>query len=372
MVAKFNQLVAALYAGGYRFLAVFLVDYFSPQAISADFSRYFFWAGLIAVIAGVPVAARAQAKGMNLTHGHQVLLSAILLTIAVPFAFFFWQDSLEDFVLMIASGFLLSLFEIKRMERASEGRFGLLTLCSIVSLVALIAVTSFMQLSAGWLTVAIFAGLSLPLGFSYIIRPYTIKNKLPLEDAYKPVAANAFSSLLSTGLTFIVPLLLIEEFGREHSVHIAQAFAISTVAFSLPRYLSAGFIVAAKQGKATFDDVKGLAKKITGFAFLASGLFFLGSYFFAPEMVIFTALFVALQLSQSSLSYANWWMVHSQETKLLRLTIWSMLALAAAVAALFFTIPTGTERGEAMLIAFIGYQLLRFYMFASSKLTFTH
>lgn len=372
MVSKFNQLVAALYAGGYRFLAVFLVGYFSSQEVSADFSRYFFWAGLIAVISGVPVAARAQAKGMNLSHRNQIVLSAILLSLAIPFAYFFWQDSLEDFVLMVVAGFLLSLFEIKRMERASEGRFGLLTVSSIVSLVALIVINTLFELPAGWLTVAIFAGLSLPVGLSYFIRPFTIKNELPLQQAYKPVAANAFSSLLSTGLTFILPLMLIEEFGHDHSVHIAQAFAISTIAFSLPRYLSAGFIVSAKQGNATYEDVKGLAKKITAFALFASLLFYVGTYLLAPEMVIFTALFVALQLSQSSLSYANWLMVHSQETKLLQLTVWSMLALAAAVAVLFMTIPTGAQRGEAMLMAFIGYQLLRFFMFANTKFTFTH
>ncbi len=368
MLNKFHQLVAALYAGGYRFLAVFLVDAVFISEISADFSRYFFWAGLISSFAGLPIAARAQAQSRTLTFLQQIILCLILLVVAGGVAIAFWTDSNHSFVVTILAAGLISLFEIKRMERAADGKFALLTVCSIASLALLMVILLIPSIPADWLTAAIFGGLTLPILASYLFIPHKVTSGITLREAAKPVGANAASSLISTGLTFIFPLLLIEEFGHEHSTAVAQVYSIAAMSFSYPRYLSAGFIVAAKQGKAEMSDVKSLSKKIALFALVACSAFGLFSWFLAPSMFNFVLLFVAMQLSQLTLPYANWWTAHSREINVMQLNLISLFILSIFVAIIYAFTTNGEWRGQVILLSFVAYQFLRFLMYSRSKI----
>lgn len=367
MLNKFHQLVASLYAGGYRFLAVFLVDAFFVADVSADFSRYFLWAGLISTFSGLPIAARAQAQEKSLSFRQQLVLCLILLIISSIAVFFFWSDSIQSFAITMLAAGLISLFEIKRMERAAEGKFSLLTLCGIASLILLISILFMQTLPADWLTAAIFAGLTVPLIITYSIVPHKIISPITLREAVRPVGANAVSSLIVTGLAFAFPLLLIEEFGREYSSTIAQVYAIATLSFSYPRYLSTGFIVSAKQGKAKITDVTVLAKKIFLFILPASLLFAAVSWVIAPEMFNFLWLFVAMQLSQLSLPYANWWTAHSREINSMKLNFISLVILSFGIATIYAFTTNEQWRGQMFLLSFAGYHLFRFFMYSYSE-----
>lgn len=364
MLNKFHQLVASLYAGGYRFLAVFLVDAFFVAEVSADFARYFFWAGLICSFAGLPVAARAQAQEKSLSFRQQLVLCLVLLLISSIAVFFFWNDSIQSFAITMLAAGLISLFEIKRMERAAEGKFSLLTLCGIASLILLISILFMQTLSADWLTAAIFAGLTVPLVITYSIVPHKITSPITLKEAIRPVGANAVSSLIVTGLTFAFPLILIEEFGREHSSTVAQVYAIAAMSFSYPRYLSAGFIVKAKQRNANLNDVINLSKQIFLYALTTCSLFALFSWLLAPDMFNFLLLFVAMQLSQLSLPYANWFTAHSKEVNAMRLNFISLIMLSLVIALIYATTTNGEWRGQVILLSFVGYQFLRFLLYS--------
>jgi len=357
-------MVAALYAGGYRFLAVFLIDFAFSPALSSDFARYFFWCGLITSVAGLPVAARSQVQKNPLSHLQQFAMAILLLLPTAIVSWFFWQDSLYSFGLTFLAGALLMGFEIMRMERAALGQFGLLTLCSIISLFGLLALTQVPTESAELVVILTFAGLAVPVFISYFIVPYPVPATLTIAQATRPVSANAVSSLISTGLTFIVPLLLIEEFGRDYSAALAQVFAIASLSFSYPRYLAAGFIYAAKHNKATLDTVKQLTRKIALFAILSSTVFVAFGWWLSPIMLQLILLFVAMQMSQLTLPYANWWTSKGQEVRVMRLNFISGVILAIATGAVYYFQPAGQARGQSILILFVVYQFLRFYLYS--------
>ena len=364
LTSKFYQLVAALYAGGYRFLVIFLIDFIFSPAFSSDFARYFFWCGLIASVVGLPVAARSQVQKKPLSHLQQLTMAILLLIPMVIVSWFFWQDSAQSFGLVFFAGTLLVGFEIMRMERAALGQFGLLTLCSIASLFALLALTQVQTESAELVIILTFAGLAIPVFCSYFAVSYSVPATLTLTEAFKPVGANAATSLIATGLTFIVPLLLIEEFGREYSSTLAQVFAIASLSFSYPRYLAAGFIYAAKHNQATLATVKQLTRKIAIFVVLSCALFIACAWWFAPMVLQLLLLFVAMQFSQLTLPYANWWTSQGQEIRVMRLNFLSGAILAIASSAVFYFQATGPERGQSILILFTLYQLLRFYLYS--------
>ena len=364
MLNKFYQLVAALYAGGYRILAVFLVGALATPEASANYAKFFFWAGLICSVTGVPIAARAQVKDNPLSHYQQAILFLAFSALFGAVAFFFWNGSLLHFGITLIAGALLSVFEINRMERAAEGKFALLTLCSIISLALLFLAIFYSAELGNWLIVPVFAGLASPVLLSYFIIPHKVTASITLTQATKPVSANAFSSLIVTGMTFIVPILLIEEFGDQYSTLLAQIYSVAALAFAYPRYVATGFIVAAKQGKATINDVKSLTRNITLFAIFSCVVFCAVTWLLAPQMLQFTLLFVAMQLSQVTVPYANWWTSHGKEFSVMLLNFASLLVLSVAVAGAYMVLPQGEWRGQVILICFVAYQLLRFILYS--------
>lgn len=348
-------------------MAVFMVSAFTAPETSADFAKFFFWAGLLCSFVGLPIASRAQAKDSPLSHSQQSILFILFFFIASVISWFFWNDSLYHFGIVLAATAMLSIFEINRVERASEGHFALLTVCSIVSLILLVLVLIFHEVLANGLVIAIFAGLTLPVLLSYVLYPHKVKETINLVQALKPVSSHAFSSLISTGLTFAIPLLLVEEFGSENSALLAQIYSVSAMAFVYPRYISTGFIVKAKKGEATLNTVRALTKNIALFLLVSFFAYIALTQWLAPKMTHFFLLFVSMQLSQLSMIYANWWISHGKEFSVMLLNIFSLLVLCVALAVIYVVLPEGELRGHFILGASVCFQILRYFIYVGAE-----
>ena len=355
MIASLSQLLAVVLPGAYRVLAIFMVGYFSSPEISNEYSKMFFWVGLLATLSGVSVASLSYSKMDALSLQHKFGLICILLFVTSLCSIPFWHGSYLSFGIIICSALFLSLFEVYRADYAASGSFTILSLSGIASTALLLFVVILLNTSANQLIAGSFLCILLPLVFPVIKHSFINKTKkiLGFMSGLKKSCIYSVSNGFSTCLNFIVPLLLIREFGDDSGENIAQVFSISSMFFFYPRYLSAGFLVKAKTNTISAKNINDFFMRVLVFCTTLVCIFFVIVYLHFDDLLKLLSLFLAMQLAQLSLPYSCLFVALGRPDVTLRINAISAVVFLLATVCCFLFIDTGHIRGQLISMSFV-------------------
>ena len=354
------RLLATVYPGAYRFVVINLIAYFFTQDISDSFSQAFFVVSLLATFSGMAVSSQAYVKGDSLKFTHKILLVTGLLIVVALIGIRFWQGSFSEYSIIVLAAFGLSVFEVVRTELAANGKFKLLTIAGALSLIALIPILIFIVDST--LELVFFIFISLMISVLIVDGGKSSGRKSISVDVIKDVFSYSLSNGLSTGVTFIIPLMLIGEFGTDSATDIAQVFTFSTLFFFYPRFLSAGFMVEFKCDPARQELLPIFRNKILVYIFGTIVIYVIAAYYFNADFYDYIWLFIAMQLSQLSLPYANANMVLGKGIRLLKVNLIAMLILAVSAFGILILLEEGANRGYVLTVLFSLYTLFRYFL----------
>jgi hypothetical protein len=362
------RLFSTLYPGAYRFIAINAIIYYCIPSVSAFFSEAFFMVSLLTAFSGMAVASQAYTKENNLKFTHMLFLIIGLLTAASLAGTIIWRGSYEEYLVVITAALTYSIFSFSRAALAAEGEFKLLTIAGVLAFSVLIPVLYMARDNSLLLTMLIFSSqmlLVLIVGYGKIFGNVSVNYSIA-----KDVGSYSLSNGFSSGLSFIVPLVLIGEYGENSSASIAQIFTLSTLLFSYPRFLSAGFMVDFKRDPTRVELVHDFNQKVFIFIFIAIPVYMVVAYYFKVELFDFMLLFIAMQLSQLSLPYANIHMVLGKGGALLKVNYLTITALATMTILLFVVHDAGEKRGQFLMMLYCFFMFLRYFMtkFSAKKI----
>ena len=358
-VTRTFKLIATVFPGLYKFVLVNLVALLAVAEVSQFFSKAFFEIGLLVAFAGVAVSSQAYAKGDGLSFLSNTLMILIILSFGSLGLWVFYEGAIEGFILIVASALFLSMFEVLRAQLAACGEFMRLTVSAFLSFLFLVPLVVYLN-DEKYLMV-FFTFLSLFVSVIIVDRrSFSFSRKVDAE-AFKNILSYSASSGLSTGLTFFIPLILIREFGEGSSILIAQVFTLSSLFFFYPRYLSAGFMVELRREKVDGSLITIFRRRLFRYTLFVSFLFFVFA-FFESQYMDFVLLFVAMQVGQLNLPYANVHMVMARGYDLLLVNCKALIFISVLLVGAYLMLDEGATRGKVILGSFLLYMFVRFVL----------
>ena len=347
-------LLANALPGAYRVVGVFAFTQFLTDSRGEQFSSQYFWLGFAGSITALPLAALCYSKVHRLSEVQiavAITLSSIACTAAI--AVMSQSGSVAFLVNIFLAMILLALFEVERTKLAVDGKFQKLSIALFCSCVLMIVVINVLDDFAGQEIVLFALPLFLPIAVGSL---FSSKSRLPpfnwsnLAHSFLSFSA---SNCLSTGLMFLFPLVLIQEYGESSATSVARVFVLSSLFFLLPRTLCSKAVPKLRTGESELDDVRQLFVVI---AFLSVSFFCLClviSFIWFYEMLAFLALALGLLSTQFALPFSNVLMVGGHSKKLLYINLSFALLFVALSALVFIFFDQGPYRGAAICIAFV-------------------
>lgn len=358
MIDSLYKLVATLFPGGYRFFVVNLVAIFCSKNISDGFSQLFFIISLLTTFTGVAVSTQSYVLERALFISSRLLLMfGLLVIISGPF-YLFWEGDVQTYVLILISVSVYSAFEIFRSDFSANGNFKQLTICSFFSVaLAFLAVYKYND-DLSYIVVLVFLSLLIPLSFARSC--YGGNSKLNIY-VVKDVISYSLSNGITTGLSFLLPLLLIEEFGMGEATKIAQVFTLSALFMFYPRYLSAGFLVESKKNICR-KAITSFESKVFFYVLVLSCFFYFLSILFFVEFLSYAFLFISIVSTQLALPYSNSMMILGKGGDMLKLNFSAFSAFFVLVFCLYLFLDSGSQRGELILYIYTVFVLVRAFL----------
>lgn len=339
--------------GGYRVAGVFAFTQLLSFEKSAEFSTQYFWLGFAGTITAIPIATICYSKTHKL-NGIQVIVlitsSSILSTTIIDFICqsnsktFFWN-------ILIAT-ILMAFFEVERTKLAVNGKFQRLTLALLFSCSSLIlSILAFKEHIKLEITFFVLL-LSLPVLAQGAISQQSQLPTIKWKNLMVSFLGFSVSSCLSTGLFFLLPLIIIFEYGDSSAPNIARMFVLSSAFFLLPRTLSARSIPALRNGDFRYNDVKQICVVIFFVSIFIYGLFLFVSLIWFHEFLPLFALAFGLLTTQFALPFSNVLMVGGNYQDILLINIYYAGLFAVLTILTILCLDQGSDRATIICIAF--------------------
>ncbi len=354
------RLFATVYPGAYRFIVVNVIIYFCTQSVSTFFSKAFFMISLLATFSGMAVSSQAYVKGDNLKVMHVMVLIVGLLSIASFAGILIWEGSSEEYLVVIFGALTYSVFLFVRATLAAEAEFRILTIAGVLTFIVMAPILYIASDAYPLLVILVFSSqmlVILMVGGKRSFGDLSVNYKI-----IKDVSSYSMSNGLSTGLSFVVPLILIGEYGESSAASIAQVFTLSTLLFFYPMFLSAGFMVDYRRDSTREVLVHKFNQQVLVYILAVIILSVVVGSYFKVDVFDFIWLFIAMQVSQLSLPYSNIHMILGMGAALLKVNYLTIIALIFMVAILFFSYDKGEQRGQILMVLYCFYMFFRYFL----------
>ena len=260
---------------------------------------------------------------------------------------------------------LSSTYEVYKRDLLNHADFISLFIASIFT-VSLFTLLFFMgNTSSEYLIISAFAALLIPLVIlSFKRAQRSTAEKVSGEPSkfstlLKVFVKYATSNLFSTSLMAAFPLLLVSELGDGISANLAQVFYFSSLAYLVPRALSAKHVPSMRKNGINTEAVQRFFNTILCFVVAASLIVLALFSFIYQQWLIFFLLFLAMQLSQLSLPFSNVFMVKGDAGMVLKVNMIASFFFIVAVAITIVTLEQGEVRSILFLIYFITFQMIK-------------
>ena len=362
MKDKLLPLLSVAFPGGYKLLVVLSITFFSGQLVAEQFSQAFFWVGLLVTFSGLPLASLVVSKNMNVSNKHKIIITFVFSFISYCVAFFFklheldWKINTAIFFALIA----LALYEVYKQFFLNNGNFKSLFICSLITLFLFSMFLVLFIDNQYFLMVTVFFSLLLPVGYFYFQEEKNIISKTTgFCIVIKGFLKYVFSNALSSSLMAAFPLLLIQELGEGISSELAQVFYISSIAYLIPRVLSAQNIPLMRSHGINKAIVQNYFLKVIGFVVIVSVIAIIILPYFYSQWLLYYLLFAAMQCSQLSLPFSNVLMVKGDSAAILKINIIASVIFAFVVIGTMFFIVKGEYRAQLLLVEFFFFQVLK-------------
>lgn len=352
------KLIATAFPGGYRFLAVNLVAFFAIETVSDAFAHSFFIVSLIATFSGIAISTQSYVASLNLSLVSRFVFLIGLIALVSPFVFFLWEGGSKEFLVIVLAATTYSCFEIVRADFMSYGKFKALFISACVAMLLLPVSFYFNQSNPYLMALCIFSGLLISVLFfigKSSVNTYSALNKKVISD----VLSYACSNGLSTALTFMLPLFLARELVDNSPTALAQIVTLAMLAYFVPRYLSAGFLVKYK-ASLNWSLVKKFETRVLLYVAIISAVFWAVFYFILGNELILAMLFMGLLLTQVSLPQANLLMVHGEGVTQLKVNFATFIVFSIAISLVYHFFAQGEIRAQLLVLSYIGLVILRY------------
>jgi hypothetical protein len=369
-------LITIAFPGGYKLLVVMLITSFSGGAVANEFSQAFFWIALLVTFSGLPLAALMVSTNYNILSIYKVLLVFSFATISFFIAYvveLHTKNNLYNLTIYVAV-LLSSSYEVYKRDLLNHADFINLFTASVIT-VLLFSFLLFIGYSTSeYLIISTFLALLIPLVFlsfkagiknaddkgSCKYAQKTIKNEATnFLTLLKVFIKYATSNIFSTSLMAAFPLLLVYELGDEISANLAQVFYFSSLAYLVPRALSAKHVPNMRKNGISDKTVQSFFNTILYFVLLASVAILILFTFIYQQWLIFFLLFLAMQVSQLSLPFSNVFMVKGDAGMVLKVNMIASLFFIVAVAITMVSLEQGELRCMFFLIYFLIFQFIK-------------
>ena len=344
---------ATVLPGAYRAVAFFAVTFFLADDQANKFTEQYFWLGLVGSITGVPLAALCFSKVYK-PSVYKFSLFLFILCLLLSWVMYLFGNifSIKDQFLFFFATILVGFFEIYRTRLAVEGAFDKIFYAIIVScLLACVAIPA-LEFFPGYALVFFVFPLALPLFFISVTKSVVTNVEYSWKKLFHRFTPVMFSSALSTGFMFLLPILLISEFGSNLAATLGKIFVISNIAFIIPRVLSSRLVPQIRNGKLSYVGLMRSYKVITAYCSVLSVFFALILWCFYPDILYFSFLFFAIQTSQLTLPFSNVLMTFNCEKKIFLINLMSTMVFVvlAGLTVLFFE--AGDFRGVIICVIY--------------------
>lgn len=355
-------ILAVGFPGGYKFLVVMIITTFTAGSVSDEFSKTYFWVGLLVSFSGLPVATLMVSASHRMLPKHQFMLVFFSAGFAFFIAYFatLHNHSLMENAVIFISTLFLAYYETTKRHFLNSGEFYSIFIVSSISLSLFFALFFFTKDQSLWLLLSTFSALLLPMFVMYLFN-----NKVTNQAAtnflilIKNLIRYILSSITSTSLMALVPLIIISEVGDSCSSELAQVFSFSSLLFLLPRVLSAKHIPNMRKNGIDIEEVFSFFHPILLYTLAVVTLSLPVFYSFYDEWLVFWLLFLSMQASQLSLPFSNVLMVRGNSHGILKVNYISALTLITFCTFVFIFLPKGVTRVEWLLLCFVLFQLFK-------------
>lgn len=377
MKDKLLPLLAVAFPGGYKFLVVMIITLFAGDVAANEFSKGFFWVGLLVTFSGLPVAALMVSNKYVIALKHKVYLVffSLLLSFMISYNIELKQFDSSMILAIFMSVLVLSSYEIYKRHFLNHGDFLYIFISSIGTLLLFVLCYLFFTFFYDDIALILFLSFLSLLFPMFILFLMKGKSEEAETSCFSSVFNGFFKYLVSnaasTSLMFALPIVIIAELGDIVAADLAQIFYFSTLSYLIPRALAAKHIPNMRRRGITNQEVKIFVMTIFTFVVVAISLALPLFYYFYDQWLVYILLFTAMQLSQLSIPFSNVLMVKGDVNTILKINLSALLVFLITAIAIYYVLEKGLERSEWLLVAFCCYQLLKLYLgFTKSKIYF--
>lgn len=339
-------------------MAVNFIALFAIGTVSDAFAHSFFIVSLIATFSGIAISTQSYVANLNVSLVSRIVFLFGLIALVSPFVFLLWEGTVKEFLVIVLAATTYSCFEIVRADFMSEGKFKALFISACIAMLLLPVSFYFNQNDPYLMALCIFSSLLISVLFflgKNSANSYSALNKKVISD----IMSYACSNGLSTALTFMLPLLLAKELAGNSPTVLAQTVTLAMLAYFIPRYLSAGFLVEYK-ASLNWALVKKFETRVLLYVAVISAVFWAIFYFILGNELVLAMLFMGLLFTQVSLPQANLLMVHGEGVTQLKVNFATFIVFGVAVSLVYHFFAQGEMRAQLLVLSYIGLVVLRY------------
>lgn len=340
--------------GGYRMLAVLILTFLLQEDAANQFSELYLWLGFSSAISGIPLASVYFSKDYRPSQIQKTVIT-ILASISIAGVVIAWIGDLntQEAAALFAAIVLINFFETIRTKLMVDGHFLRITLAMVFASFVFGLLTMVMSDSASLALIVFCAPMTLSIFGASINRSHRQATaEILWLTLLKKYGSYLISSGLSTALMFVLPLLLISEFGASAASTIARVFVISSAMFLVPRVLVARMVPLLRSDGITKVNYTAIATITLVFSLFTTGIFVLVSAILFPTYLPLSLLYLAMQLSQVSLPYSQVLMVYDKAETILLINFKSAMVFLLFVLSCFAVLSSGQMRGVLIIFAY--------------------
>lgn len=375
-VSKLMVMSVVAFPGFYKFAVVLVASIFFNEITANWYSNVFLWVTFVVSFTGVAIASVTINKDINVNNSDVIkLLVFSVVILFFPLYFFEFQHySVKEVFVIVFCIISLGFYEVYRQVFLNSADFYLIFISAVISsmlFVFCVFVLIFFDPS-NYLSF-FMAGLlsfSFPMIYLFYVNREDISLKSNGITSLKLMAFSKYSlsNMMSTSLSYVIPIILIKELGENSSALLTKVFLISTFVYLIPRAISADQIPKMRAGLITQSSVFSFFKKVNLFLLFCITIALPAFYIFLSDPFIPMLLFTTMLCSQISLPFANVLMVKSSGTEMFRVNILSVIILLVLLVFCFLYISTGYNRAVAILLSFLFFQVFKsFLLYFNSK-----
>lgn len=362
------------FPGFFRLATVYIFSEFFSKDFADQYSNYFLIVGFASVLIGVPLASTSLSK-FEYIKLKQLMLYGLLTSLFVCSVTCFLLDFNDLFFVLIAivCSFFVSIYEYFKQILINNLRYEILFLSYIASILLSVAIFYTDINSVDYYSFFIILSLCIPTIFAVY---YTYSSAALFSESIDLRSVFNFSiiSLLSTSISFLLPILLIGFSSDLSSSEVLKTSTFAAIFMITSRLYANNFIKILRQEHDVYIDIFIEVKKLALFVFVSTTVFSLIAFFMEFEHLIQNILlFVSIFFTQLTLPYACIFSVSGRSDVLLKVNFQSAFLSIFVFLSVYFIFPISTY---FLLFCFIANSVFKIFFFqkiyAESKCSFKH